>query len=466
MKGLTILAASFWILLSGCDPVPGPLFLEYCIPVNVKEKLNTEGAHPPTIGVVLRYETHPTAPPAGSEDVQSFLIATEVPISIIENETVPIGGMILSETSLAIVDSLSVSAAEPVAARVAFSKLKVWAVPNVSKLTSIPGTQLRGILGGDILRKFSARFFYRPDRQCTFFWDPEGTRWPNILLLREQPATGLDLAGDGYAVIPYRLAGGGSFLVGNKTFSMPATRVTVQVCMAPDPFPLRPDDPTFAPPAVNGSYPVSGLNMFALVATGTPGLLTTESALERLQIQMEQKGMAPETEDVSVYLPEGVQAGKLIRNIPRMAIISGVSSSLGPCAELARRRGQEYGRRNPSIPNPYFRDADASGAAIAEVDLQKQGGDQWFSASSVGSTTSYWQGLWSETTPEIPQIDLILGHDFLSFFEFTIDYPQSRMLFRCLSYDCQDAARPCCRPNGSCRCPNSDPCCQMYKFKK
>ena len=451
-------------LFVACDGSPGPLFLEYCIPIHVQENLNPAGPVPPTVGVVLDYESHPSAPAAGSDAVKSFLIATEVPVSIIEDPRIPTGKMELQQTSLAIVDNLSVGTTEPVAARVAFSDLPVWAVPDATKLT--PGLTLQGILGGDILRKFAVRFFYRPDRQCSFFWDDTSTRWPNILLLKEQPATGTDLADDGHAVINYQLSGGGEFLVENKVYDLPATRVTVQVCMNPDPFPLRPDDPVMAPPAVNGRYPASGIDMFALVATGTQALLTTGSAFERIRYQMEQSGATPVIEDVNVPLPEGVQQTQRIANIPRMAILGGVSSSIGACAELARRRGQEYARRNPTLSNPYFRDAEVSGAAVAEVDLQKEGGTNFFSVAAIEPTTSYWQGLWAETLPEVPQIDLILGHSFLSFFEFTIDYPQSRMIFRCLSYDCANAARPCCHAGGTCTCPINDPCCQFYKFKK
>ncbi|MBU1069225.1 hypothetical protein KJ975_06605 [Myxococcota bacterium] len=461
---LVLLFSAATCLLVACDPSPGPLFLEYCIPITVQENLNPAGPIPPTVGVVLDYEAHPSAPVAGSDSVKSFLIATEVPVSIIENDTVPTGKMVLQETSLAIVDSLSVDPTEPVAARVAFANLPVWAVPDATKL--VPGLPLQGILGGDILRKFAARFYYRPDRQCSYFWDDTSTRWPNILLLKEQPATGNDLAEDGHAVIAYQLSGGGEFIVDNKVYDLPATRVTVQVCMNPDPFPLRPDDPTMAPAAVNGRYPVTGIDMFALVATGSPQMLTTESAFERITYQMETNGLTPAVEDVSVPLPEGVQQTQRIVNLPRMAILGGVSSSIGACAELARRRGQEYARRNPTLTNPFFRDTELSGAAVAEVDLQKEGGPNYFSVAAIRSTTSYWQGLWAETLPDVPQIDLILGHSFLSFFEFTIDYPQSRMIFRCLSYDCANAARPCCRTGGACTCPNNDPCCQLYRFKK
>ncbi len=451
-------------LLAACDGSAGPLFLEYCVPIHVQENLDPAGPQQPTVGVVLDYGAYPSAPAAGSEAVQSFLIATEVPLSIIEDPLVPTGKMELQNTSLAIVDSLSVGPDEPVAARVAFADQPVWAVPDATKL--MPGFPLQGILGGDILRKFAARFYYRPDRQCSFFWDETDTRWPNILLLREQPATGTDLADDGHAVIGYQLSGGGEFLVDNKVYDLPATRVTVQVCMNPDPFPIRPDDPVMAPAAVNGRYPVSGVDMFALVATGTAGLLTTESAFDRLRFQMESGGRTPVIEEISLPLPEGVQQTQRLANLPRLAIIGGVSSSIGACAELARRRGQEYGRRNPTLENPFFRDAEVSGAAVAEVDLQKEGGTRFFSVAAVPTTTTYWQGLWAETLPDVPQIDLILGHEFLSFFEFTIDYPQSRLIFRCLSYDCQLAGSPCCRAGGACTCPIGDPCCQFYKFKK
>ncbi len=466
MRAKRILAAVAFVLLStaSCGSGDSLLFLEYCIPIQVRPQDDAAGPRLPMVGVVLDYAAHSSAPLAGSADVQSFVIATEAPMSVIQDAALPTGAMVFRTTSLAVVDALSAGTGQPVAARVAFSSLQAWAVPDVQKL--MPGVELQGILGGDVLRKFAVRFFYREDRQCSFFWDEEDRFWPNILLLREQPATASDLAADGYALVPYQLGGGGQFMLDGHVHDLPATRVTVQVCMNPDPFPLRPDDPTLGPPAVDGRYPVSGVDMFALVATGTPTLMTTDGGFARIRSDMERRGQIPDIRDVALPLPEGVQMTRQIVNIARLAVIGGVSSSLGACEELARRRGQEWARRNPTLPNPYFRDAESSGAAVAEVDLQRNNQNQGFSVAEVDSSRQYWQGLWAETLPDLPQIDLVLGHPFLSFFEFTVDYPQDRAMFRCLRYDCTAPSAPCCHAGGTCTCPQTDPCCQYPHFRR
>lgn len=458
-----VFAFTFWAV-SACGSGDSLLFLEYCIPIRVQTQDDPAGPQLPTIGVVLDYAKYASAPSSDATVVQSFVISTETPISIFQEEALPIGSMVLRTIPLAVVDALSAGVGQPVAARVAFPKLQAWAVPDAQKL--MPGVNMQGILGGDVLRKFAVRLFYGADRQCSFFWDTQNRFWPNVLLLKEQPATATDLAGDGYAVVPYQLGGGGQFFVDGKLHPLPASRVTVQVCMNPDPFPLRPDDPTLGPAAVEGRYPVTGVDMFALIATGTPYLLTTENGLERVRADMERRGQVPDIQETTVPLSEGVQITQQISNVARMAVIGGVSSSLGACAELARRRGQEWARRNPTLPNPYFRDVESSGAAIAEVDLQRNGGNTWFSLAKVDASRQYWQGLWAETLPDLPQIDLILGHPFLSFFEFTVDYPQNRMMFRCLRYNCSSPVAPCCRTGGVCTCPVTDPCCQYYHFKR
>lgn len=457
------LSVILWAAAS-CGGGESLLFLEYCIPIQVQTQEDAAGPQLPLVGVVLNYASYASAPLSGTDAVQSFVIATEVPVSIFQDETLPTGAMVLRTVGLAVVDALSAGTGHPVAARVAFSSLPAWAVPDARKI--MPAVEMQGVLGGDVLRKFAVRFFYGEDRQCSFFWDEQKRFWPNILLLREQPATAADLADDGYAVVPYQLGGGGQFIVDGALHDLPATRVTVQVCMNPDPFPLRPDDPSLGPPAVDGHYPVSGVDMFALVATGTPYLLTTEGGFERIRANMESRGQIPDIQETRVLMPEGAQTTRQIANVARMAVIGGVSSSVGACAELARRRGQEWARRNPTLPNPYFRDAESSGAAVAEVDLQRNGSGDGFPVAEVDSSRQYWQGLWAETLPDLPQIDLVLGHPFLRFFEFTVDYPQSRMMFRCLRYNCSSPLAPCCRRDGTCTCPLADPCCQYYHFKR
>ncbi|MBN2725191.1 MAG: hypothetical protein JXR95_14090 [Deltaproteobacteria bacterium] len=457
------------LLFAGCTTDSGVLYLEYCIPVSVTSPYETpvDGQKSPSVGVVLDYTAYESAPLTGSDAIKPFVIASEIPVTIIEDST--IDSMDCRTEDIAIVDNLSTSQDENVAARVAFPQVDVFAVNNVSSF--IPGgvQTTSGLIGGDLLRNFAVKFHYENDRQCSFLWDEEERRWPNVLFLKEQPADSQELADDGFGVVNYELSGGGSYYFNNAERDFSATRVVVRICAQPDPFPVDPENPEYAPPPASGSpghYPVSGVDMLALVATGTVPLISTLAGVERMTNAIERTGGTVNLTTESFQMPEGAVEALRMSGLTRIALIGGVSSELGPCGELARRRGQEYGRRYPLLDDPYYEDSMLSGAAVLEVDLERGFWDD-FNLLGIPATTDYWQGLWAETTPDVPQIDMILSHSFLSFFDFTIDYIQSRMILRCLRYDCSSNTETCCGAvNTECRCSPSDPCCQFYKFKK
>lgn len=459
----------FVVFLISCTSESDILYLEYCIPVDVSTPYDTSPARSPSVGIVRNYTIYTQAPAASDSVVENYVIATEIPNTIVSDPFLGEDELSIYDEDIAIVDNLSVSSDVSVAARVAYRGKTVFAVQDASIF--IPGLyqSVDGIIGGDLLRNFAVRFHYTSDRQCSFFWDEEQKTWPNVLFLREQPATSEELGDDGFGVVNFSLAGGGNYTFNDREREMVATRVTVRVCAQADPFPLYPVNPEYAPPpdpGREGRYPVSGIELTALIATGTVPLLTTTGGLERLSQQISVTGGTSSMSSVQFSLPEGIIEAASLSGLTRLAIIGSVSSDLGPCDELARRRGQEYSRRYPELENPYYNDTDYSGAAVLEVDLEK-GNYGNFDLIGIPSTTDYWQGLWAETSPEIPEIDLILGHDFLSWFNFTIDYIDSRLVMRCLQYDCSNTAFTCCNaPDGACFCPENDPCCQFFKFKK
>ncbi|MBU1241333.1 hypothetical protein KKF84_14200, partial [Myxococcota bacterium] len=226
--------------LPGCESASGPLFVEYCVPVS------TGGANdsPPMVGMVLDYSQMSEAPLGGDPSVLSFLIASEVPVTIVGDSSIPPGDTWFGESSIAVVDQLSAGDTGPVAARLTWENLPVAMVTDPSLLYPLNAPPFDGILGGDVLRRFAVRFHYEPDRQCTFSWDTADppTQWPNVLFTREEPRNVDELGEDGYGVVTYELAGGGDFLDGDIEREFSATRVIIGVCIEPDAFPIDATD--------------------------------------------------------------------------------------------------------------------------------------------------------------------------------------------------------------------------------
>jgi hypothetical protein len=459
-------------VLSSCDDSSGPLFVEYCIPVNVGDATGLSTSDfPPQVGVVINYKDMENAPIGGSSTVESFLIASEVPVTVIKDDSLSAEISEYGEISLAVVDRYSAGDSEPVAARLAYEEINVFKFNDPSSLYPVGDRGFDGILGGDILRRFAVRFSYNEDKQCTFSWDEDvdgkDKMWPNVIFMKEQPASSVDLGNDGFGVIGYDLAGGGDFLIGGQEHKFSATRLVVGLCVEPDPFPLDPLNPQTGPLPIDDHYPSSGVDMTGLVATGTSGFLTTSSGVERLKWRLDYTGTESSVVSSSVRLQGESLESEVLSGITRIVLVGDMSNDIGPCGELARRRGQEWALMNPTLPNPYKKDLDNSGGAILEVDLTRDGTGLSFDVEGFSPYSSYWQSIWVETTPPHPRVDFILGHDFLKYYEFTIDYINSRLIMRCLDYNCSDENSTCCNLlTGVCRCPENNPCCQYYKLRR
>ncbi|MDA3862669.1 MAG: hypothetical protein PF689_02260 [Deltaproteobacteria bacterium] len=468
MKRLFLLFI-FLQLFFSCEEESFPLYLEYCVPVNMQDSTNLQ--YPPTVGVVLNYYDYSNAPLVGSEAILNFLLATDFPITVVNDSTLEPNQFFIEEIPLAIVDNLSVGSGERIAARISLDRFPVIKMADVNSILPDSISSVDGVIGGDIFRKFAVKFNYSQDKQCTFYWDEDDKRWPNILFLKEQPATNQDLAEDGYAVIDFSLAGGGNLLLDNQKTEFDSTRVTIQVCVESDPFPLDPNDLAYAPPSKfdrPGSYPISGVNMYGMVSTGINRNLITKSGLTRITEVLNSNNEMYSITTGNIQLAGQTLESEILDGINRIALIGGAGNNRSACEELAVRRGQEWHRLNPDSENTYSNDADEKVPAVTEIDFTRNSLlPQTMKIESIPVESDYWQGLWAETYPSIPQIDFILSHEILKYFEFIIDYPRSRLIMRCTNYNCDDAAQPCCDNNSAvCRCPESSKCCQYSKIKE
>ncbi|MGM0597107.1 MAG: hypothetical protein ACQES9_08725 [Myxococcota bacterium] len=459
----------FLQLFFSCEEDSFPLYLEYCIPVNLQNSIDLQ--YPPTVGVVLNYEDYNNAPLVGSDAIQNFLLATDFPITVVTDPTLESGQIIMEEIPLAIVDNLSVGNEERIAARISLDNFPVIKMADVNSILPDSISPVDGVIGGDVFRKFAVRFNYSQDKQCTFYWDEDEKRWPNVLFLKEQPAVNQDLAEDGYAVIDFSLSGGGNLLLDNQKNKFDSTRVAIQLCVEPDPFPLDSDNPANAPsPQENrpGRYPISGVNMYGLVSTGINRNLTTGSGVTRISDVLDSNNEIYSLTTSTINISGQTLASEVLDGINRIALVGGAGSNRSACEELAVRRGQEWHRLNSGVENVYFNDAEDKISAVAEIDFSRNSLlPQKMKIEAVPVEADYWQGLWAETYPSIPQIDFILSHKILKYFEFIIDYPKSRLIMRCNNYNCENADQPCCDNNSAiCRCPDSSKCCQYSKIKE
>lgn len=276
-----------------------------------------------------------------------------------------------------------------------------------------------GVLGADILARFSVSLVYRPTTSTT---GPFGS----LTLLDEKSGTSEELAVDcnlcdllqegGFArqrcdaVLPTTRRGGGDIIVAGEELAIAPTRLVVPVCALPDDF-----DPNAA-----ATQPTDrGTPMSALVATGLGVSVMARSAFERLRLQDPEL----ELEDGhTLLLASGQEPAALLR-LARIALISDEREDerLGACEELARRRRLLVGRPEPA-------DRSEAAAAFAFAGDPAEG----ILFAVIADESPIFQGLRQELRPTVADVDLLLGGTVLRFFELDLDYPARRIVLRCV----------------------------------
>lgn len=448
--------------------------IEFCTPIM------TDVSMPPEACTVLM----PGDLPPLASQVSRFLLATEVPITTVDvatfaaatgDSTDNLSLRFASDTVLAVVDAISMAADDPVVGRALFSGFSFLVQP-IPALGPGGGTrQYEGLLGGDLLRRYAVRICYEPDPQCVLPWVDPQQRFSTITFIQEVSDSDRELSADGFSVIRFGLAGGGTMVLNDKAVNFGATRVPVGACLGARPFdPLQfypaeldPPDATAIPVSnmeqLHELIPESGASLFLLVATGTFPLILGRGAFERLLSRSESP---PATTPSSFFLMEGeVEADRT--EIPWLALTGNASSDLSPCGELARRRRIAWIRYWGMDQKDGTWRLDEKGASVARISSP-------IATYVIEDTTDLFQGIRFEMTPGSPQIDGMVGHDFLKHYEMVLDYPEGRLIMRCAScfqpdlqteicppMETLDASSMSCCDTSRCICPSSAPCCQL-----
>jgi hypothetical protein len=334
------------------------------------------------------------------------VVDTAAPVTLL-----PLGA---DSTARALVDGRLVRADRPSVTRLILGGISVFngdvlaADPATQRVGLGTTTEVRGVLGVDVLGRFAVRFEYG---------DPS----PAITLFPNNPLTDEELENAGQAVFRAAPAGGGLFFVdegprGTSRVSIGATRVVLQACVEPG----RLDDPDGCP----------GTDMTFVVGTGFGPVVLTDEAVQRL------RGAAPASHDGTL-----AQLGLTVPASPmalsELVIVDDRDPALGPCGELAVRRGLlkegltgvndavACGQSECSGNDCVNRKNNSVLAATIRVAGET-------TAAAVSETRAPLEGLRAEIRPRFPEIDGILGGAFLRRFVFEFDYPNQRWIaLRC-----------------------------------
>jgi hypothetical protein len=160
----------------------------------------------------------------------------------------------------------------------------------------------------------------------------------------------------------------------------------------------------------------------AVVATGLGTSVITRSALRRLQAADPTLTAATGS---TLHLPYGPEQVSTLA-LDRVAMVSDETNELNACGELALRR----------------RLLIADTVALGDAD-KKLIGDKSIDGASVAfhgagvrfavmeDQAPLIQSLRTELTPEVADVDVVLGGSFLRLFDVIADYPSSRLILRC-----------------------------------
>ena len=284
---------------------------------------------------------------------------------------------------------------------------------------------LGGLVGAPLLRNFVVRFSYWP--------------LPTLTFLDEIPDSNEELAddcghgdlinGDGTklagctAVLGTPLHGGGLLQAGEEVTDLPATRLVVDLCMMPDKFDPKKATAGVAPERqTHGAVKTSGVDVQAVVATGMGVTVISASLLDRLKPLL---GSLPAQVPRTLHLPYGTEKVTMV-SIPRTALVSNETRTLGPCGELALRRRLMVAAvaGQTAEDGSLLADKKINGAGFALL-------DQDLSFAVVEESSRLIQGLRKELRSSVANIDMVLGGSLLKKLEMEVDYPASRTILRC-----------------------------------
>lgn len=354
---------------------------------------------------------------------------------------------------------LTGAATDPIA-RVSLTfdgRFRYWCTPAGQVGLGAMTTPIGGVIGGDILSRFSVRFTPRGG--------PAGE--PTLQLFEDLFERSEQLAVDGNVVLSVQVTGGGTLLGSDGVqHSFARSRVAMRSCLAPLPFDPAAGVALGQPPGDLGESRATGAPMLLLLATGAPVTVISQAAYDRLVAQAAAEPDAPRQiplvpaapEDV-LYLP-GVTHKSLdvLERTPMPTPVRGwvepgllalvardrVSGDeekdpeVDPCRELARARSLT--QLAISLPGPV--ELPRPAAAHLEIVPPRP-------IAVVGDDAPFLVSARLEAGTRTAVIDGVLGADVLGKLEFEVGYAArdeepSRVVLRCPAGEAGCVARPRC----------------------
>jgi len=230
-----------------------------------------------------------------------------------------------------------------------------------------------------------------------------------------------DIAGDDLhrsracdAVFPSTFRGGGTLMLGGTEVQFPNRRIAIDTCLAPNPTGETQRD--------------RGLDALLVLSTALGPTLLNEAIYARYQ-QLDPAAPALESlPEQIVNLPSGPVAGR-VTSLPAIALVGNLPSNpRAPCRQVYAHHLLATQNCGPGIDCPCA-DGQTFCSVPAVVELAPTGR---LTVLIVPNDNPTLQALRTELRPDRPEVDGILGSEALDALELDIDYPNGRLLARCV----------------------------------
>lgn len=260
-------------------------------------------------------------------------------------------------------------------------------------------TPIGAVIGGDTLRGDALRV--RPGAATAFILD--------------------DIAGDGVArdracdvVVDSAFHGGGTLVVGGTEIPFAGLRPAVGVCLSPDPC-----------AAERGAR---GVDATLLISTGLGPTILAASRYEAWRLATGAPALA-DLPLTTALLPSGELEGRA-GLIDRSALVGKGLPPDGACREVYRHHYLTGEPACVATGDDPCADGDGCNApGVLELDAP-------IAVVVIPDDAPLLQSLRAELRPGLPEVDGVLGTDALAAAELDVDYPNTRLLFRCAGAGC------------------------------